>query len=262
MKRYLNLTKLFIKYSLIRAMVYKTDFVIWSLVSFGWTIFTLLFYQLLFLKVDSIAGWTKPELLIVQGFYFIFEAILWGVFFKNFKTIPQRINNGTLDFDLMRPINTQFMLSFRFYSFDNLTNVVLGLFTIILAMKIGDFSFSFANLAISLVVAVFSLLLIYSVYFSTMCIAFWHDRFDNLQYLFPSVRDFWHYPHTFYHGIVRFLLITLTPLALVVSLPSHSFLGRQLWSLIFYLAVASIVSLILSNKIFNFAIKKYSSASS
>ena len=64
MKRYLKLYVRFIKLSLIRAMIYKENFIIWSLVTIGWIILNIIFYQILYFNVDQIAGWTKPQVLI------------------------------------------------------------------------------------------------------------------------------------------------------------------------------------------------------
>ena len=97
MKRYLKLFYLFLRYNLIRTMMYKEDFMAWTMVSFGWLVFNIIFYQLIFNNVESIAGWTRNQVLLLQGFTFIFNGILWGVFWANMREIPRKINAGTLD---------------------------------------------------------------------------------------------------------------------------------------------------------------------
>src|SRR3989344_8233387 len=111
MIRYLKLYYRFFTYSLHEAMIYRANFIAWGLVSIGWCIFTLLFYQLLFTHIDTIAGWTKGEVFLLQGFWFLIDAAFWGLFYTNLWELPRKINKGTLDLELAKPINKQFLLS-------------------------------------------------------------------------------------------------------------------------------------------------------
>lgn len=262
MLRYFRLIYLFFKYSLMRTMMYKQDFVTWSLVNIGWTVFTIMFYQLLYLRVDTIAGWTKAELLLLQGVFFIFESFLWGTFSDNFSQLPIKINQGTLDFDLVKPINTQFLISFQRIAIDNFSSAFLGIFTIFYALRLGNIHPTITQVLLAIAAVIIGLIFVYSTYFITMSFAFWFDRFDNLHFLYPSVREFWHYPHSFYKGILRFLLVIATPIALVTTIPTQILLNISNLSLVLRLTLFSISSLIFSHLFFQLAIRKYSSASS
>jgi len=262
MKRYLKLYWLFIKYSVVRAMMYKEDFIIWSLVSIGWMILMLVFYQLLFLNVDSIAGWTKPQVLLIQGFYFMLELVLWGALWENMRGIPEKINKGTMDIELIKPINHQFLLSFKDFSFDNMPNFILGLFTVIYALNLGQITPTPMGISLSILAFIIASIYIYSGWFTTMCIAFWFDRFDNLHYFFPGLRQFWKVPHPFYKGVLRGIFTFVLPVTLVTTVPVEFLLGRPQWTWFAILTFFAIATLKFSSWFFNFAIKHYSSASS
>ncbi|MFC1748280.1 ABC transporter permease [Pseudomonadota bacterium] len=262
MKRYPKLLYLFFRYSLMRTMMYREDFITWTLVNTGWTVFTIMYYQILFLQVDTIAGWTKAQLLLLQGIFFIFESFVWGVFSDNFSQIPQKINQGTLDFDLVKPINTQFLLSFQRIGIDNFSSAFLGIFTILYSLKLGNIHPAPTHIVYAIFAIIIGLVFVYSTYFISMSISFWFDRFENLHFLYPSLREFWHNPHTFYKGALHFLLVVLTPIALITTIPTQLLLNEFPTALFFRLFLFSILSLLVSKLFFDIAIKKYSSASS
>ena len=262
MKRYLKLIKLFSKYSLIHATIYKVDFLIWSLVDVGWFALSIFFYQILFANVNVVAGWTKAEILLLQGVFFIMTSILWGIFWNNFNQLPKKINDGTLDFDLIKPIDSQFMISFQHLDLDHANSFFLGLFTILYAVNLGHMSIKLINIIQAAIFILLGAILFYSLYFITMSMAFWFDRIENLPWLFPSVRDFMKLPQSFYQGSLRLLFVYIFPIILVTSIPTQILLGIPSLNYIFVLVPAAFISLAISRWFFHYAIKHYSSASS
>ena len=262
MGRYVRLYRLFVKYSLMRAMMYKEDFLIWSAVMVGWFILTIIFYQVLFANVSEVAGWTKAELLILQGYYFVFDFILWGVLWPNMKQLPIKINKGELDYDLIRPISAQFMLSFRELDLDNANEVILGVATIIYGLRLGQIHPGVVETLLAIMTVVAAIVFIYAFYFISICIAFWFDRIENLHYVFPSFRHLWKQPQSFYSGWLRWILTIIVPITLVTTLPTEWLLMRLPWKETIFLIVFSLVALWFSRWFFKVALRRYSSASS
>jgi ABC-2 type transport system permease protein len=260
MKRYLRLYWLFIKYSLIKALMYKENFVIWSMVSIGWSVLLVVFYGLLYANVDTIAGWTKPEVLLLQGYYFVLELLLWGMLWENMRTIPEKINKGTMDVELTKPINKQFLLSFKDVSFDNINNLIVGVLTIGYAIRLGEFEMTTRSIIFSGLALLVAGVYVYAGWFTTMCVAFWFDRIENLHYVFPSLRNFWKVPYPFYKGFVRVLLTFVVPVTLILTVPVEILLGRPSWWLLGVLALFALVTLKFSSWFFGRAIRHYSSA--
>lgn len=262
MKRYLRLYWLFIRYSLIRTTTYKEDFIVWSLISIGWTVLLVVFYEILFLNVDTIAGWNKSQVLLIQGFYFLIEFVMWGVLWENMRQIPEKINLGTMDLELLKPVNSQFLISFKSFSFDNVNNFVLGLVTIGYALKVGGIQVNLTGVLLSAWAYVIACVYIYAAWFSTMCVAFWFDRFDNLHHLFPSLRHFWKVPLPFFQGLFRKILAFVIPVGLITTVPVEFLLGRSPVMLMIVLFIFALGTLVFSSWFFKIAIKHYSSASS
>jgi len=262
MKRYLNLYFHFFKYNLISAIEYKTDFITWSLVTIGWIAFTLVFYQLLFSHISNIAGWDKAQMLILQGFYFYTDAVLWGLFYKNLYELPYKINHGTLDLELVKPINKQFLLSVKKINLNQINSLVMGSIIIIYGLKLGNFHAGISDILFAMMAFTAATVFLYSGWFITICLAFWVERLDNIIHFFPNFRQFSKFPLDAYQGLPRMLLGYAVPILLVTTLPSQFLLHQRQFSLLTVFSLISISLLIFSRWFFNTALRRYSSASS
>lgn len=243
-------------------MIYRANFIIWSLVTIGWIILNLIFYQVLYLNVEEIAGWSKPQVLIVLGFYFIFDFILWGLIWQNMQQIPEKINRGTLDLELIKPINQQFLLSFRSIGFDDFHSLLIGIIIIIYALNLGNIKPTIPDILQTVLALLIAFIYVYAGWFSTICLAFWFDRIDNLHFLFPSLRHFWRVPQPFYKGILRGILTFVIPATLVTTVPAKLLLDQPALELFLILVFFAIATLLFSSWFFKFSLKRYSSASS
>lgn len=262
MRRYLKLYYHFLRYNIMQMMAYKADFVTWSFVTIGWIIFTLIFYQLLFTNIDNIAGWSKAQMLVLQGFYFIIDAILWGVFYENFYDLPYKINLGTLDLELVKPINKQFLLSFQKIGLNQINSLILGMLIIGYGLRLGEIHPSLLNILFALSMLAIATVFLYSGWFITICTAFWFDRLENIVYIFPGLRDFAKIPIPAYQGLVKIFLTYVIPITLVTNLPSQFLFGQQDFVLVGVLAASAISLLVFSHYFFQIALKRYSGASS
>lgn len=260
--RYLKLLAHFFRLSLARAIAYKENFITWTMVTFGWTALMIVFYEVLFLNTSEIAGWTKPQVILLQGFYFMIEFFMWGVLWDNMREIPLKINSGAMDLELTKPINHQFLLSFKNVTFQNINNLILGIGTVIYAISIGDFIITPVGVVLSMVGLLVACVFIYAAWFTTMCWAFWVDRFENLYYLFPSLRQFWRMPEAFYSGVLKKLVSFVIPVGLITSVPTEFLIGKGSWLFMGVLTAFAIFFLWVSHTVFNIAIKHYGSASS
>jgi ABC-2 type transport system permease protein len=243
-------------------MIYKENFIIWSLVTVGWIFLNLIFYEVIYLNVSEIAGWNKSHLLVLLGFYFIFDFFLWGVLWQNMRELPEKINQGTLDLDLVKPINTQFLLSFRRIGLDDFHSLLFGIATIIYALKSGGLYPSLTDVILAISIIFTGFIYIYAAWFSSMCIAFWFDRLSNLHLVFPGFRQFWRIPQSFYKGIIRGVLTFIIPVTLVTTLPTQFLISKPEALHVFILGFFAFLSLLFSSWFLRQALKRYTSASS
>jgi ABC-2 type transport system permease protein len=262
MKRYLKLYLAFLRQSLLSAAMYQADFLVWSAVTIGWFVFNIVFYQLLFGNVDTISGWLKADMFMFQGVYFLFDFFLWGVLWQNMKAIPEKINSGLLDLDLTKPVNTRFFISFRVFRWNNANSLLLGLGTIGYSLSLGVNRPTLLGIALSLLTIIIACIFIYQAWFTTMCLAFFVDRINNLQEFFPGVRNFWRVPQPFYTGLIRVGLTYIVPITLVTTLPVQFLLGQRPLGMLIIFTLLTIGTTLISRLVFSLALRRYSGASS
>lgn len=58
-------------------------------------------------KVSSIAGWSKSEMLIFVGTYQIFVSLSFYFFYRGMRWFVRGVNNGSFDFVLSKPADSQ-----------------------------------------------------------------------------------------------------------------------------------------------------------
>jgi ABC-2 type transport system permease protein len=242
-------------------MIYKKEFVTWSLVNIGWLILNIVFYEMLFLNVHQIQGWNKGQVLVLLGFYFLFEVVLWGLLWPNMREIPIKVNTGTLDLELTKPINSQFLVSFKTIDIHVFNSLILGAITIAYGLYLTNPP-SIKSVLLSALAFIIASIFVYAAWFITMCIAFWTTRIYSLPHLFPGLRQFSRVPHTFYQGFLRVVFTFLIPVTLVTTVPTQFLIEKASLSLALILACFAILTLAASNKIWKISLTRYSSASS
>jgi len=260
--RYFKLFTVFLNRSLQHLIEYKANFIIWSLVTGSWTIISIFFFEMLYGYIDSLAGWTKPMMYVFQGSYFIINFVIWGLIWENIETLPRKINRGELDLLLVKPVNSQFIVSFQVIDPSNVTDLCLGLTAIIYGLHQGGITPSLLQILTFIILLVVAAIFFYSAWFITVCFAFWSDRLDNIPHLFPGLRQIWRFPRSVYAGVPYFILSYLLPVSLAATIPPQILLGIFEPLSIILLITFSGVALWLSHFFYQFSLRHYSSASS
>src|SRR5204863_658358 len=71
------------------------------------------FIGVLYLQTDRIGTWTKWQVVMLVGGSHFIQQIFQAFFLINFTNLSELIRSGKLDFLLLLPVNTRFVVSFR-----------------------------------------------------------------------------------------------------------------------------------------------------
>src|SRR5690606_40365355 len=71
------------RYSVVRTMMFRFDFLMWSLVEFFWMSVNVLLVAIIYRHTDSIAGWSQYEMLLLIGTSMLMQRLLMGFFWTN-----------------------------------------------------------------------------------------------------------------------------------------------------------------------------------
>jgi ABC-2 type transport system permease protein len=223
---------------------------------------SILFIKVNFGYVSSIAGWGFYGVLGVVGSYMIVEGVMW-VFFSNLNPFTNHIKEGTLDGLLLKPIDTQFFVSFWKGDFEDGVRIVTGSLLIFLAIK-NISVFNFLHLILFLLVLLNGVIILYSFNLFFRCFSFWIIESGGLWLLMERMSSNSQYPvDIYYNKIVRGIFTFVIPLAFVATVPAKILTIERIDNRLLFLSFAmAVVFFLFSRWFWKFSLKHYSSASS
>src|SRR5580698_4716119 len=99
--------------SVAREMSFKSNFLLWIVVEFLWFGLQLGFIGVIYLHTDHIASWSKWQVIMLVGASHFIQQIFQAFFLTNCVQLSELIRTGRLDFMLLLPTNTRFLISLR-----------------------------------------------------------------------------------------------------------------------------------------------------
>ncbi len=261
--RPLHLIFSFARASLQKDLAYRANFwisLLHSCINLAVGIFSL---QILFKQIDSLKGWTQAEALSLLGVYLVISS-LRGLFIgpslEALAGIGQEIWSGNFDFSLLKPVPVQFLVSFRFWNFYALLDLILGIAVLVYANSLGSIV-PILNLLMFLLGLFCAVVILYAVLLSFTALTFWSPGF-LFTWVFDSLFQLARYPVTIYPPWLRMILTWIIPVGLMTTIPAQILHGKIPWQIIGWSSLASAILLFFSSWFFNRAIKRYASASS
>src|SRR2546426_10213352 len=111
--RYLGIYAALWKNSVTREMIFKSNFLLWIVVELLWFGLQLTFIGVLYLHTEHIGTWTKWQVVMLIGGSHFIQQIFQAFFLINCTNLSELIRTGKLDFLLLLPVNTRFVVSLR-----------------------------------------------------------------------------------------------------------------------------------------------------
>lgn len=252
---------LFWSTSIAAELEYRANFT-FSILSSAINLFTGVFTLALFFRHGAaLGGWSWAEAVVVLGMFTILQGVAAAFFQPNLNRIVDHVRQGTLDFVLLKPIDTQFWLSTRRLSPWGLPDIALG--SAMAAYGVGTAPVTALAVIMALACFVCSVAILYSIWFMMATTTVWFVQVSNVTEVLRALLDAGRFPiDAFPAGTYRFIFTFVVPVAFMTSVPAHALLGKgSLLSLVFAVAIA-IALLLASRAWFRYALRDYTSASS
>jgi ABC-2 type transport system permease protein len=272
---YLRVLATFARNSLVRDMTFRTNFLLDTISSIGWVAMNLAFYLLIFRYTDSIGagtGWGRWEFFVFLGTGLLINSTVQMLFMGNVDEFSELIRTGGLDFALLKPIDTQFLVSLQRIDWSSGGNLVFGL--VLLAYSLFQLGYAPGPIeaVLYLVYLVCGVAILYSLMIGMGATSIWLGRNQNLLDFWFYFTNFARYPMEIYQGRfgtpLRQFFTFIIPVLVAVNVPAR-FLVRSLsphslgdWSLPTFALAAAVLSLLASRWVFTRALGSYRSASS
>jgi len=261
MIRYLKLWAELFRTCIVREMMFRANFIAILATSSWWFIMNVVMFAVIFGHVNEIAGWTKYEIFFLVGCSHAIFGIFETLFMVNMTRIPEMIRTGELDFYLVKPVSTQFLISARYADFEAIPNTLVGFAFIAWCATKLHAVFSWTALAAFSLYVVNGVVLYYTLMFLSVTVSFWFVRFHAMN-IWWQLTSLARQPAEVFPGPIRFALTYVVPMLVIVNFPVKAYLGRLPLSAGAWAIAATLGLLAFSQVFFNFALRRYRSASS
>jgi ABC-2 type transport system permease protein len=265
----------FARNSLVRDMTFRGNFVIEVVSSLSWMFMNLGFYLLIFHQIGADrelapgSGWRQYEFFVFLSTTLFVNSLVQTFFMPNAEEFSELIRTGGLDFALLKPIDTQFLISLQRVDWSSLANFGFALVLVTYSLAKLDYTPSAWHVAAYVVYIVCGVAIMYSLMIALAATSIWLGRNQTLYDFWFYLTNFARYPMEIYRGPVgsplRWLFTFVVPILVVVNVPAR-LLARPLqpeqWPLAVFALAATAGSLLVSRWIFQRALASYRSASS
>src|ERR1043166_2531784 len=133
--RYLRIYAALWKNSVIREMSFKSNFLLWIVVELLWFALQLAFITVIYQHTDWIGDWSKWQVVLLMGASHLIQQIFQAFFLTNCTQMSELIRTGKLDFMLLLPISTRFIVSLRQVDLGGFVNAGSAMAVIVYALR-------------------------------------------------------------------------------------------------------------------------------
>ena len=261
-KKYIKIYSLFLHTSLASELEYKTNIIIDFITAILSLVGSIFLLSIFFQSTDNIGGWKFEQALIIQGIYTILNGITNTWFNPNLSEIVKHIREGTLDFVLLKPIDSQFFISLKKIAPSGFLEIILGVALLFFCISINQININLEFLILCITTLFCSIVILYSLWFLISTTTIWFVKTWNAIEVLRSFLYIGRFPLNSFSFSLRIFFSIFIPIAFITTIPSQVFLGlANLWEILLELTVSGIF-LIVSRRFWLFALKFYTSASS
>jgi ABC-2 type transport system permease protein len=262
MMRYLRLFAAFVRFSFSRALEFRMDFFFRIGMDIIWNTTNLAFFWLVYQHTPLLGGWTFDQMLIFMGGVFVVDALHMTLFSNNIWWLPIYINRGDVDYHLVRPVSSLFMLSFREFAANSFVNLLIacGIFSWTLMRYPGELGAPAVALFIALLLVGEALHYALTLLFTIP--TFWLHASSGLREVYWATEQYMTRPHGIFTGWMSRILVSILPFALIISFPVRILLEGAAPALLLHLLLTAALALLIMIRLWNAGVRSYSSASS
>jgi ABC-2 type transport system permease protein len=241
-------------------MEYRANFVLATLTSLG-NLAGSLFGLFLFYRTGyTFQGWSWSEALVVLGIFTVLQGFSSTFLAPNLNSIVKHVQQGTLDFVLLKPISSQFWLSSHTLSPWGLPDLLFG--GVLIGYAGGQLGLEIGDYLLSAVPLLFGLASLYSLWFMLGATSIWFVKIYNVTEVLRGLLEAGRYPMVAYPTAYRFFFTFVVPVAFLTTVPAEAMLGRVQLGWVVSAGVLALGLLFVARVFWQFALRFYTSASS
>lgn len=260
--RYLRLWLEFIKMSAMADAEYRLNFLVRIFGEIMWYTAQLSVFEVLYTHTETLNGWDIHAVRVFMGSLFLADVLYMIFFMENMDAISNQVRKGELDLILVKPVNSQFLISCRKVGVAYGLNLLLILGYLGWGMSRLPNEYSAGQLLSYFILIVCGSLIAYCMRFLfAMLVLVLHDA-GNIQFVWYQLYRLGTRPDILYPKYLRYFVLTFLPVAFIASVPAKILVeGPSVMWLGAGLTAATAL-MALTSFLWHRALRRYASASS
>jgi len=261
--RYLAIYAALWRNSVTREMSFKGNFVLWVFVELFWFGLQLAFVGVIFRQTSSIGTWTVWQVVLLTGTSSFIQQIYQAFFLVNCTNLSELVRTGKMDFLLLLPVNTRFIVSVRQVDISSFVNALFAagiMFYALGKLELHPTVWQFLGFG-GLCAA--GLLVHYSLMFMLASVSFWTVRAQGIVWGYYNLFNIARMPDEAFRGVFKAVFTFALPVLLVSNVPVRVLADKasspEAWLVLISLGV---IWALISEWFWRFSLRRYTSASS
>ena len=219
LKRYGGIYATLWKNSVAREMSFKGNFILWIFVELLWFGLQLCFVSVVFSQTNSVGTWTQWQMVLLVGASNFIQQVYQAFFLTNCTNLSELIRTGKMDFLLLLPVNTRFIVSLRQVDLGAFVNALFAVAVMVYAAGQLHLHPTLAQLAGFSALCFVGILIHYSLMFMLAAISFWTVRAQGIVWGYYNLFNIARMPDEAFRGAFKAVFTFALPVLLVSNVP-------------------------------------------
>jgi ABC-2 type transport system permease protein len=202
------------------------------------------------------------QVVLLTGTSNFIQEIYQAFFLVNCTNLSELVRTGKMDFLLLLPVNTRFLVSMRQVDLPSFANAAFAVCVMVFAAGKLHLHPTTAQLLVFAALCIVGLLVHYSLMFMLASVSFWTVRAQGIVWGYYNLFNIARMPDEAFHGAFKAVFTFALPVLLVSNVPVRV-LADKLTSPIAWLVLLGlgVVWALISEWFWRFSIRRYTSAS-
>ena len=217
--RYFRIYAALWRTSITREMSFKGNFILWIIVELLWFGLQLSFVSVVFTQTSQIGTWSAWEVVLLTGASNFIQQIYQAFFLVNCTNLSELVRTGKMDFLLLLPVNTRFVVSTRQVDISSFANAAFAACVMAFAAHKLHLQPTVMELAGFAALSLVGLLIHYSLMFMLASVSFWTVRAQGIVWGYYNLFNIARMPDDAFHGVFKAVFTFALPVLLVSNVP-------------------------------------------
>jgi len=251
----------YLRLGVLNEMQYRANFFVAIVQSLLGVAVAIAVLALVYSKTNALDGWSQSELLVVLGVQILLGGVIHATIQPNMERLTQEVQDGKLDFALVKPADSQLLISLRELRLWQLVDVISGAVVIAVGVSRLQTSVGAGHAFAFLVLLLIGASLLYCFWLVLATGSFWVVNMWFLSDLFEGIYQVGRWPIGVYPGWLRYSMTYLVPIGFAVTVPAQALTSRLHWTTVLVALGFAVALAAFTRWFWRFGLRRYSGAS-